>query len=376
MTINQSILCVGIVIFLGSVALTACVKKIAVQKNFVDRPNLKGHKQHRIPVALGGGIVIYLLTIVPLAIGGMCAYWFNNHLPPTWLPAALVEHIPGLAGKVPAIIYLIISGTILHVTGLLDDKSHLGPMIKLAIQIIVALLLTIGADIRLNFFIHNIVFSTTLSVVWILIIINSFNFLDNMDGLSAGIATICATILLSCALRNEQVFVSGMLVLLIGALGGFLIFNFNPAKIYMGDAGSLLVGMLIAVGTILTTYYHQAQSVSDSSALWVVTFMPIIVLAVPLYDFISVVIIRLILGVSPFKGDNRHFSHRLVKRGMSVKQSVCTIYLVTACTGLGAILLQQLNILGAILLAIQTMMMLLVIAILEKPLDHAVKKDD
>jgi len=150
--------------------------------------------------------------------------------------------------------------------------------------------------------------------------------------------------------------------LLEKSLMGFLFFNFTPAKIFLGDSGSLIVGLIIAVATIRTTYYHQ-----DNSGTWFNALMPLIVLAVPLYDFISVVIIRWLAGDNPFVGDNRHFSHRLVKRGMTHRQAVLTIYLATACCGLGATFLYQLSLTGAILVFGQTVMILLIIAILEKP---------
>ncbi|MCH7624838.1 MAG: undecaprenyl/decaprenyl-phosphate alpha-N-acetylglucosaminyl 1-phosphate transferase, partial [Chloroflexi bacterium] len=133
-------------------------------------------------------------------------------------------------------------------------------------------------------------------------------------------------------------------------------------KIFLGDSGSLIVGLFIAVATIRTTYYHQGKS-----GHWFNTLMPLIILAVPLYDFISVVIIRWLAGESLLVGDNRHFSHRLVKRGMTHRQAVLTIYLTTACCGLGATFLYQLSPAGAFLVFGQTIMILLIIAILEKP---------
>ena len=131
----------------------------------------------------------------------------------------------------------------------------------------------------------------------------------------------------------------------------------------MGDAGSMLVGMLLAVATIQTTYYlHFA-----ADGQWAATLMPLVVLAVPVYDFISVVILRLLAGKSPLVGDTRHFSHRLVQRGMSQRQAVLTIYLATACTGLGAAFLHQVPHPVEVLVFIHTIMIVLIIAILERP---------
>jgi len=139
-----------------------------------------------------------------------------------------------------------------------------------------------------------------------------------------------------------------------------LVFNFPPAKIFMGDAGSLVVGFFVGLLTVRTTYYHEAQS-----GQWYAVFMPLLVMAVPLYDFISVTLLRISQGKSPFIGDTQHFSHRLKRHGLTDTQTVLTLYLATLCTGLGAIFLYQVNLAGAILIIIQTIMVLSIVAIFE-----------
>lgn len=181
-----------------------------------------------------------------------------------------------------------------------------------------------------------------------------------MDGAAAGIALIASAILLTAAAVNGQVFVGGLTIVFIGTLLGFLFFNFPPAKIFAGDAGSLVIGFFLAMLTLRTTYYNQAQS-----GQWYSVFTPLIVMAVPLYDFISVTALRIKQGKSPFVGDTQHFSHRLKKRGLTDTQTVLTLYLATLCTGLGAIFLYQVNIIGAFLIFIQTIMVLAIIAVLE-----------
>jgi UDP-GlcNAc:undecaprenyl-phosphate GlcNAc-1-phosphate transferase len=204
-------------------------------------------------------------------------------------------------------------------------------------------------------FIENKLITTILSVFWIVLMINAFNFLDNMDGASAGIALIASCVLMAAAIRSEQVFVTAMGAVFVGTLLGFLVFNFPPAKIFMGDCGSMVVLL-----TLRTTYYDPEAGTKLYSV-----FMPAIVMAVPLYDFISVTFLRLKQGKSPFVGDTQHFSHRLKRRGLSDRQVALTLYLATLCTGLGAILLQQAGLLGAVLIATQTVMVLIFIAILE-----------
>jgi UDP-GlcNAc:undecaprenyl-phosphate GlcNAc-1-phosphate transferase len=192
------------------------------------------------------------------------------------------------------------------------------------------------------------------------LIINAFNFLDNMDGASAGIAVIVSAILFTAAAVSGQVFVGAMALLLIGTLLGFLVFNFPPAKIFMGDAGSLPVGFVVALLSLKTTYYHQ-----DTAGPWYPVLIPLISMAVPLYDFLSVTFLRIKQGKSPFVGDTQHFSHRLRKRGLTDTQTVLTLYLATLCTGVGATFLYQVNLAGAVLIFIQTIMVLAIIAILE-----------
>jgi len=340
------------------------VRRWALANDFVDQPGER--KIHAKPIALGGGIAVFWVVILPIALIAVFAALFNRYGTPAWLPHTIAIHIPGLATRTRMAGVLIISAGVLHVMGLIDDRKHLGPYLKLILQIAVALFLTTVGQIRFSLFIPNPFLTTLLSIVWIIIIVNAFNFLDNMDGLSAGVALICSVIILSAALASGQVFVSGILVLLIGALLGFLLFNFAPAKIFLGDAGSLLVGMLLAVATMLTTYYHK----DADKSYWYSAFIPIVALAVPLYDCISVTLLRLYQGKSPFVGDKQHFSHRLVGRGMSTRQAVLTIYLATACTGLGATFLHQVSTTGAILIFGQTFLIVLIIAILEQPLKY------
>jgi UDP-GlcNAc:undecaprenyl-phosphate/decaprenyl-phosphate GlcNAc-1-phosphate transferase len=350
--------------------LTSLVRRLALKYGFADQPGKR--KIHNKPIALGGGIAIFWLTIAPLALVTIAALLLGDrYILPAWLPADLAIHWPGLVSKTPAAIVLILAAVILHVVGLVDDLYQLGAMSKLLVQLAVALLVTIVGNIRFDFFIPIPFIATALSVLWIVVIMNAFNFLDNMDGLSAGVAAICGIILLVTAWTQGQIFVSAFIAMFVGALLGFLVFNFHPATIFMGDAGSLLVGFLMATATISITYYDSGSPGSP----WFAALMPLIVLAVPLYDCMSVILLRLLSGDSPFVGDTRHFSHRLVKRGMTQPQAVLTIYLATACTGLGAMLLNKASYIGMILIFIQTIMIVSIIAILEQPGDKHSNKN-
>ena len=185
----------------------------------------------------------------------------------------------------------------------------------------------IWQDWRLTLFLEWQPITWFLSVLWIVGLVNSFNMLDNMDGLSGGVAAIAASTLAAVLLLNPdpatqqpQMFVAGMLLVLVGGLLGFLWHNRPPARIFLGDAGSYFVGFCIASCTLLATFtsYRGPQPHA--------VLAPLCVLAVPIYDTVTVIWIRLRQGNSPFQADKNHFSHRLVELGFSRSQAVLTIY--------------------------------------------------
>ena len=339
-----------------SLVLTGLVKTIAWRAGFVSRPVKDRFSQRTVP--LGGGIAIFI-TLLVFIFGATAAIRF---VPGRFDSLAQKTNInlADFSGKINELVIILISAFILFLLGLWDDKKPLGPSVKLAVQFAVAIIAAYSGDVRVEFFIENKIITSALSAIWIVLIINAFNFLDNMDGLSAGIAVIASSILFTAAAMSGQVFVGGLSLVFIGTLLGFLVFNFPPAKIFMGDAGSLVIGFFVALLTLRTTYYHQAQS-----GQWYPVLMPLVVMAVPLYDFISVTLLRISQGKSPFVGDTQHFSHRLKKHGLTDTQAVLTLYLATLCTGLGATFLYQVNLAGAILIVTQTFMILAIIAILE-----------
>jgi UDP-GlcNAc:undecaprenyl-phosphate GlcNAc-1-phosphate transferase len=339
-----------------SVVLTAVVKKLAARSGFVAHP--AEDRYHRTAVPLGGGIAIFItLTIIILAAAAAIKI-----LPGRLDSVARTANIDpaDFLGKIGQLVIILLAVFVLFVLGLADDKKHLSPFFKLAVQFAVAIMVAGFAEVRVEFFIQNRIITSLLSAVWIVLIINAFNFLDNMDGASAGIAVIASSILFIAAAISGQVFVGGLAIVFTGTLLGFLVFNFPPAKIFMGDAGSLVIGFLVAMLTLRTTYYHETQS-----GQWYPVLLPVIVMAVPLYDFISVTILRISQGKSPFVGDTQHFSHRLKKHGLTDTQTVLTLYLATLATGLGATFLYQVNLAGAILIYVQTIMVLSIIAVFE-----------
>lgn len=344
--------------FLVSSILTYVVRLLARRIDFVDRPG--GHKQHSAPVALGGGVAI-AATLLLFVVGGTLAAWWISHrpAPPEWLPELSRVHMRGIVSKLPVILAVGGGILVLHVVGLIDDVWPLGWKAKLLVQVVVALMIAGPAGIRAVEALPASL-SIAITVFWIVLITNAFNFLDNMDGLSAGVAAICCAIFAVASAAGGQVFVPVMAWVGAGACLGFLMFNFHPATVFMGDAGSLVIGFFLSILTILTTYYDSA---SDPTPLGVI--VPLIVLAVPLYDVSSVVAHRVRAGHSPFHADRRHFSHRLAKRGLSVRSTVLTIYLATAATGLPAIVLPHLDWPSAMLILLQCLCVVAMIGILE-----------
>jgi UDP-GlcNAc:undecaprenyl-phosphate GlcNAc-1-phosphate transferase len=345
--------------FGASVVMTGLVRRWARRTDFVDRP--AGHKQHANPTPLGGGIAI-TWTLCGSLLAGTFAVWLAHQQGWTpQLPELLRLHAPGIASRLPNVLALVGGALVLHIVGWADDRRPMGPGVKFLVQFLVAAVLVVGFGMRVAEFL-GAPLAIGLSILWIVLIINAFNFLDNMDGLNAGVAAISAAILASAAMRNGQVFVPTVAWALVGTLLGFLVFNFSPASIFMGDAGSLVVGYFLAMLSVLTTYqeYDPARGVVPYGVL-----MPVVVLAVPLYDVISVVIVRLRAGDSPFRGDRRHFSHRLTRRGMTPRAAVLTIYLATMATSLAALQLPGATWLTALLVLTQTLCVVLIIAILE-----------
>ncbi|MBI4716649.1 MAG: undecaprenyl/decaprenyl-phosphate alpha-N-acetylglucosaminyl 1-phosphate transferase [Planctomycetes bacterium] len=350
--------------FLLSLLATAMIRRWARRVGFLDRPG--GHKQHAAPLALGGGIALVASICVPLLAATLAAWFLRDAPAPAWVPSALRPHIDGIASKAGVMLAVVAGALVLHVVGLLDDRRPLGPWSKFAVQVLVAGFIAGPVGIRV-LEILPAPMSIAVSVLWIVVMTNAFNFLDNMDGLSAGVAAIAAAVFALAATGTGQIFVPTMAWVVAGALVGFLVFNFSPASIIMGDAGSLVVGYLMSVLTMLTTFYDPRQGMTPFGVL-----VPVVVLAVPLYDVVSVVTLRLRAGDSPLRGDRRHFSHRLVRRGLSPRGAVLTVYLATAATGLPAIALPRVDWPTAVLLLVQCLTVVTMIALLEQtePIKH------
>lgn len=376
--------------FLIAWPLAWLVRRISTRLGAFDSAGVAGQvKLTRRKVPNTGGIAVFWGIVLPIVVGLPLVGIDGGRLITALVPAAEV-HLAGMRSQTGLAVSLVACLAALHVLGLIDDRRPMGPWIKLAIMAAPALVIPLlFPQTRLLTLLDGSVggpwLSIAITVVWFVVITNAMNFMDNMDGLSAGVAAVAATFFLIATLLQPQPqwFVAAVLALVVGSCAGFLVFNFpwrRPASIYMGDGGSLVLGFVLAFLTVRTTYLpHVAKTFEIaagpmagttetawvSTVPWYAVLMPVIVLAVPLYDFVSVVLIRLSQGRSPFVGDTQHLSHRLVRLGLSRRAAVCVIYGMTAIAGVTGVLLSKLDRWHALLAGLQVLMLLVVLAMFE-----------
>ncbi|MCC6580413.1 MAG: undecaprenyl/decaprenyl-phosphate alpha-N-acetylglucosaminyl 1-phosphate transferase [Phycisphaeraceae bacterium] len=371
------VLALGVVAAAISGPTCAALALVGRRLGYLDQPGREQHKKHAHAVPNTGGIGIFLAIAIPLVLI-LTAAWL---LPVAKLVPAAAEHLDGLRRHTPMALAVLVALLVVHIMGLIDDRVSLKAMTKLAVELVIATVLAAGFDFRVLHLLDQFgpagyAASVAVSVLWIGVITNAMNMLDNMDGLSAGVGAIIAGFYLAATLIGGQWFVAAMAALLVGALIGFLVLNFPPAKMFMGDGGSLVLGMLLALISVRTTYWvsetnHLGGAVPGHHAAWYGLLMPLMVMAIPLYDFLSVTTLRMLRGESPFRGDHNHFSHRLVRRGLSRRGAVILIWLCTLATGLGGVMLGTLNQWQALLAAAQTVAVVAVLALLEISGHHA-----
>lgn len=286
---------------LVAVAATPLVRLLAIRAGFIDQPDDRKHHQQATPLL--GGLAIYLAVLIALFV------YPERHT------------ILGLGS-------ILVAGSWISFLGVWDDRSGLRVSIKLTAQTLAALLLVAtGVEVLLPL---PAWLNLALTLLWLVGITNAFNLLDNMDGLSGGLGAIAAAFFLLLAVDNGQFLVAPLAAAIVGACAGFLIYNFNPARIFMGDSGSLFLGFLLAAVGIKLRFPQNIPQVT----LWV----PVLVLWVPILDTTLVTVSRLRRGQNPFLNPGRdHLSHRLVSMGCTQRQAVVILYGIA--TGLGLLAL-------------------------------------
>lgn len=359
--------------FIISVPTTALLVRLGTRWRTLDSAGSAGHAKVLRGVPNIGGIAITAALALPLLLG-LTIFAMGRM---DWVLAIepMVEPFIGqLKSSVPFGWAFLAGLLVIHVLGLIDDRRALPASVKLIVQLGVALMLAMLHDLRLLVLLDDwgpagTALSIGLSVLWITAVINALNFLDNMDGLAGGVALIAGSLLLAAAIIVEQWFIAGVLGLLVGGLAGFLPQNFpmhGTARIFMGDGGSLVIGYVLAVMTIRITFTNPGDPTYAMGSAWYGVFMPLVILAVPLYDLTAVSMLRISQGRSPFLGDQQHLSHRLVDRGLSRRQAVLVIWALTFITGVGGVSLGTVQPWQAALIGVQTIATLMVLGLLER----------
>lgn len=361
-------LAVAPIAFLLSAAATGVVWRLGHRLSTFDAPGVRGQVKlapRRVPNT--GGIGIFIALCLPLVAILLGAHLVDRG----WIESAWPEasrHVPGVRASLGEGLTFVACLAVLHALGLVDDRRPLGPWLKLGTIAACALGVATFGGTRLLELLDARTggpwLSISITALWLIAITNAMNFMDNMDGLSAGTGAIAAACFLAIALRAEQWFVAGALSLLVGTLAGFLLYNAprrGGALIFMGDGGSLVLGFALGVLSVRTTYLDPGSPASP----WFAVFVPLAVLAIPLYDFASVVVIRLAQGRSPFLGDLQHFSHRIVRLGLSRRSAVAVIWGCAAITGFTGIMLPSLPGWQAILAGVQIALIVIVLALFE-----------
>jgi UDP-GlcNAc:undecaprenyl-phosphate/decaprenyl-phosphate GlcNAc-1-phosphate transferase len=298
-------------------------RRWCLRTNLVDDPGQR--KIHDTPVPLAGGFAVLTGILLPLILGagfikfGIVKISFAN----------LIAH--GLERRGLELAAIAFGAVAITILGWLDDKHELKPLPKFVGQFLIALLVAVACK-RITLFVHSEVFSYAITILWLLAVINAFNFMDNMNGLCAGLGTIGALLFALIAATNGEYLVALMGFLMCGALIGFLPWNFPNARAFLGDAGSHLVGYLLAVMAILPHFYTK-QNPHPLAVL-----SPLLVLAVPLIDLAQVVILRTFNRKPFWIGDTNHLSHRLVRVGLSRTRAVLLLWLIAVMIGVLAAL--------------------------------------
>jgi UDP-GlcNAc:undecaprenyl-phosphate GlcNAc-1-phosphate transferase len=344
------------VAFVLSALLVPVASRLALRFGFLDAPGPR--KVHARPTPRIGGVAVWTaFTLVVLAgyfgvplVSRMA--WAEGALAG---PLSLLQEAYRVESKLLA---MMGGGAIAFAVGLLDDG--LGARFKVGFKFVGQLLaagVLVAGGIRTDLLYYEPL-NIALTIVWVVGITNAFNLLDNMDGLSAGVAFVASLVLLLNAWLLGEFFISLVLVAFMGSLLGFLVYNWHPASIFLGDCGSLFIGFTLASLTLLQRY------VSHASSTYFPVLMPVLVLALPILDTATVTVIRLREGRPIYVGDSRHLSHRLVSLGMRPPLAVVTIYLMSLGIGLGAVGLAHADLVHAMLILVQAVAIVAVVLVL------------
>lgn len=306
---------IGIASFLLGILLIPLAMKVAFKTGIIDKPNTK-LKKHKSPVPYLGGVAIYLAFAIPV------------------IAAKIIMHqaIYGVVG-------ILAGATIMMIMGLIDDIKNLKPVTKLVIQLVVALII-LKVNMNIKFMDSNLL-NMFITVIWIVGVTNSINLIDIMDGLAGGVAAVASLAFFVVAFLSGRINDMIPAIALFGALVAFLFYNRSPAKIYMGDAGSLFLGFMMAALALNESY-------SRNNIIAVLS--PIVILGVPIFETLMLIVIRLSKGVLPIYGTNDHLAQRLVMIGLTKQQAVLFLITLTLILSVMAVISTLLSMSGALVL--------------------------
>ena len=301
-----------IVALVVSFLMTPVVKTFAYKVGAIDVPK-DNRRMHKVPIPRLGGLAIFIGFMVSILL---------------FVPIT------------PEMRSILLGAVIIVVLGVVDDIMALPAMLKFVIQIVAALIPAMGG-VRIQAFSNPNVFSDNLywvlgwmsvpvTVLWIVAITNSVNLIDGLDGLANGVSAISATTMLVIALLTAEAQVAMVMAALVGACVGFMPYNLNPAKMFMGDTGATFLGYILATMSIQGLFKYYA----------VISFVvPFLILGLPIFDTAFAFIRRIAHGQSPMHADRSHIHHRLIDMGLNQKQAVATLYVISAILGLSAVVL-------------------------------------
>ena len=304
-------------------AATPAVKMLAIRIKAVDVPR-DSRRMHKTPIPRLGGLAIFLGFLVSILIFGRTG---------------------------PQMAAILVGAILLVALGMVDDVVALKPGIKFLGQIVAALIPTLAGVVITRFtnpfsaggYFNLGIFSIPVTILWIVGITNAVNFIDGLDGLACGVSAIATVTMFVIAVLYSEYQIALMMAALAGACLGFLPYNMNPAKIFMGDTGSMFLGYILAVTSIQGLFKFYA----------VISFaVPFILLGLPIFDTAFAIIRRLAHGQSPLQADRGHVHHRLIDLGFDQKQSVAILYAFSAVLGLTAVLLATTNEAKLVILAL------------------------
>lgn len=306
-----------------SFAVTPAVKMFAIKIKAIDVPK-DARRMHKVPIPRAGGLAIFAGFLIGFLLFGQ------------------------LTAQSRAI---LIGALLLVALGVVDDVVALKPHVKFLGQIVAALIPALSGVVVTYFsnpfsnsgYLALGAFSIPVTVIWIVGITNAVNFIDGLDGLACGVSTIATVTMFAIAILYSEVQIAVMMAALAGGCLGFLPYNMNPAKIFMGDTGAMFLGYLLAVTSIQGLFKFYA----------VISFaVPFIVLGLPIFDTAFAILRRVARGQSPLQADRGHVHHRLIDLGFDQKQSVAILYAFSAVMGLTAVILASTNEAKLIILAV------------------------